>query len=173
MTLRSLLLLVLLTIAPAVASAQYFGQNRVMYGKFEFEIIHTEHFDVYFYPVERSASYDAARMAERSYGRLSTLLNHRFIERKPIILYASPSDFQQTNALGGDIGEATGGVTDFMKHRAIMPFTGAYRDFDHVLMHEMVHQWQEETGHPIDHGPAFRRKAHDVGTTPRAKRALR
>ncbi len=145
MTLRSLLLFALLAIVPTVASAQYFGQNRVMYGKFDFEIIHTEHFDIYFYPVEREASLDAARMAERSYGRLSTLLNHRFIERKPIILYASPSDFQQTNALGGDIGEATGGVTDFMKHRAIMPFTGAYKDFDHVLMHEMVHQFQYDT----------------------------
>lgn len=145
MTLRSLILLALFATVPTVASAQYFGQNRVMYQKFDFEIIHTEHFDVYFYPVEREASFDAARMAERSYGRLSTLLNHRFIERKPIILYASPSEFQQTNALGGDIGEATGGVTDFMKHRAIMPFTGAYKDFDHVLMHEMVHQFQYDT----------------------------
>ena len=145
MTLRSLVLLLLLSTVPAVASAQYFGQNRVMYDKFAFEIIHTEHFDIYFYPVERVASFDAARMAERSYERLSTLLNHKFIERKPIILYASATDFQQTNALGGDIGEATGGVTDFMKHRAIMPFTGAYRDFDHVLMHEMAHQFQYDT----------------------------
>jgi len=145
MTRRLLLLVALLLAAPSLAAAQYFGQNRVMYDKFDFEIIHTEHFDVYFYPVERAASFDAARMAERAYGRLSTLLNHRFIERKPIILYASPSDFQQTNALGGDIGEATGGVTDFMKHRAIMPFTGAYADFDHVLMHEMVHQFQYDT----------------------------
>lgn len=145
MTLRSLCLALLLSAVPAAASAQYFGQNRVMYNKFEFEIIHTEHFDIYFYPVERVASFDAARMAERSYGRLSTILNHKFIERKPIILYASPADFQQTNALGGDIGEETGGVTDFMKHRAIMPFTGAYKDFDHVLMHEMAHQFQYDT----------------------------
>jgi Tol biopolymer transport system component len=145
MTLRTLCLLALVSTVPTVASAQYFGQNRVMYTTFDFEIIHTKHFDIYFYPREREASLDAARMAERSYGRLSTLLNHQFIERKPIILYASHSDFQQTNALGGDIGEATGGVTDFMKHRAIMPFTGAYKDFDHVLMHEMVHQFQYDT----------------------------
>ena len=145
MTLRSLVLLALLSAVPAVASAQYFGQNRVMYTKFQFEVIHTEHFDIYFYPRERTASLDAARLAERSYGRLSTLLNHQFTEKKPIILYASQSDFQETNALGGDISEATGGVTDFMKHRAIMPFTGAYKDFEHVLMHEMVHQFQYDT----------------------------
>lgn len=42
-----------------------------------------------------------------------------------------------------------------------------------TLLHEMVHQWQEENGHPIDHGAIFRRKAAEVGTTPRAKRLLR
>lgn len=42
-----------------------------------------------------------------------------------------------------------------------------------TLLHEMVHQWQEEEGHPVDHGPAFRRKAREVGVTPRAKRILR
>ena len=48
-----------------------------------------------------------------------------------------------------------------------------WREAFDTLLHEMVHQWQEETGHPIDHGPAFRRKAKDVGTTPRARRLLR
>lgn len=42
-----------------------------------------------------------------------------------------------------------------------------------TLLHEMVHQWQEEHGHAIDHGPGFRRKAREVGTTPRARRVLR
>ena len=81
------LLLVLSVAAPAVASAQYFGQNKVQYRTFEFQIIQTEHFDVYFYPREREAAMDAARMAERSYARLSRVLNHEFHERKPIILY--------------------------------------------------------------------------------------
>ena len=42
-----------------------------------------------------------------------------------------------------------------------------------TLLHEMVHQWQEESGMPIDHGPSFRCKAREVGVTPRAKRLLR
>jgi hypothetical protein len=81
MTLRSILLLTLLAVLPATASAQYFGQNRVKYEKFEFEIIHTQHFDIYFYPREREASLDAGRMAERAYGQLSRILNHQFIEK--------------------------------------------------------------------------------------------
>ena len=32
------------------ASAQYFGRNKVQYEKFDFRILRTQHFDVYFYP---------------------------------------------------------------------------------------------------------------------------
>ena len=41
-----------------------------------------------------------------------------------------------------------------------------------TLLHEMVHQWQEESGLPVDHGPSFRRKASDVGVQPRARRVV-
>lgn len=42
----------------------------------------------------------------------------------------------------------------------------------HTLLHEMVHQWQDETGHPIDHGRLFREKAREVGVTPSARRTV-
>jgi hypothetical protein len=42
----------------------------------------------------------------------------------------------------------------------------------HTLLHEMVHQWQDEHGHVIDHGPAFRARARAVGITPSARRLL-
>ncbi|HJU88537.1 MAG TPA: SprT-like domain-containing protein [Gemmatimonadaceae bacterium] len=42
----------------------------------------------------------------------------------------------------------------------------------HTLLHEMVHQWQAEHGHAIDHGPGFRRKAREVGIAPYARREL-
>ncbi len=37
-----------------------------------------------------------------------------------------------------------------------------------TLLHEMVHQWQCENGHPLDHGASFRRKAKEVGIRPNA-----
>jgi Tol biopolymer transport system component len=137
--------LVILCLAPGLLQAQYFGRNKVQYSSFDFKVIQTEHFDVYYYERERVAAMDAARMSERSYARLSKVLNHEFRERKPIILYASHSDFQQTNALGEAPGEGTGGVTDFQRNRAVMPFTGSYAEFEHVLQHEMVHQFQYDT----------------------------
>lgn len=41
-----------------------------------------------------------------------------------------------------------------------------------TLLHEMVHQWQVETGHEADHGPRFRQKAREIGITPSAQRAV-
>jgi hypothetical protein len=41
-----------------------------------------------------------------------------------------------------------------------------------TLLHEMVHQWQDETGLPIDHGRRFRAKAREVGIEASAKRAM-
>ena len=40
----------------------------------------------------------------------------------------------------------------------------------HTLLHEMVHQWQDENGHAIDHGRRFRAKAREVGIEASAKR---
>lgn len=45
-----------------------------------------------------------------------------------------------------------------------------WEDVIHTLIHEMVHQWQDENGLPIDHGSHFRRKAREVGISARATR---
>jgi len=127
----------------APLAAQYFGKNRVQYQAFDFRIIQTEHFEIYYYPAERTAALDAARMAERWYARLSRILHHQFQGRKPIILYASQSDFQQTNTSGGEeVPEGVVAFTEPFKHRMVIPFTGSYADFEHVMGHEMVHQFQ-------------------------------
>jgi hypothetical protein len=42
----------------------------------------------------------------------------------------------------------------------------------HTLLHEMVHQWQDEQGLPIDHGRTFRMKARALGIAPFARRVV-
>ena len=42
----------------------------------------------------------------------------------------------------------------------------------HTLLHEMVHQWQDESGLPVDHGATFRARCRQVGIAPHARRAL-
>src|SRR5438874_7834919 len=54
-----------LTIAGAVpGGAQSFGRNKVHYGDFDFKILETPHFDIYYYPAEHDASVEAGRLAE-------------------------------------------------------------------------------------------------------------
>ncbi|MGH7669230.1 MAG: DPP IV N-terminal domain-containing protein, partial [Gemmatimonadaceae bacterium] len=124
-----------------LGAQDYFGQNQVQYTHFTWHTLETAHFLIYYYPVERPATIDAARMAERAYARLSRILDHKFIEKKPIVLYASRTDFAANNVTG-DLGEAVGGVTEALRHRMLLNFTGDYRSFEHVLTHEMVHAFQ-------------------------------
>jgi hypothetical protein len=141
----ALSLIVLLLAGSAAAppaAAQYFGRNKVQYEDFDFEILRTDHFDIYYYPEERVAIEYAAIMAERWYARLSRVLNHDLSGRQPLILYASAPHFRQTNTLQGNIGEGTGGVTEILKRRIVLPFAGPLPETDHVLGHELVHAFQ-------------------------------
>ena len=126
-------------LAPS-AQAQYFGRNKVRYDDFDFRVLETEHFDLYHYEGMETAAADVARMAERWYDRLSDILDHEFDERKSIILYADDADFRQTNI--ANIGEGTQGVTEGARQRVVLPMAGTYAETDHVLGHELVHQFQ-------------------------------
>jgi Tol biopolymer transport system component len=138
---RALAFCVLLLGASRLEAQAYFGQNQVQYKHFKWRVLETEHFLVHYYPEEHAAVTAAARMAERSYSRLSQILGHQFREKKPIILFSSRADFGQNNVTG-DLGEGVGGVTESARHRLILPFTGDLGSFEHVLAHEMVHEFQ-------------------------------
>lgn len=128
--------------AASAQSGRYFGRNKVQYESFDFEVFKTEHFDVYYYESETEAARMAARMAERWYARLSRVLNHEFRARQPIILYADHSDFEQTNATPQQIDESTGGFTEILKRRVVLPLATSIGETDHVLGHELVHAFQ-------------------------------
>src|SRR4051812_20355113 len=132
----------LLTLGAArPAAAQYFGRQKVQYDNFDWRVLDTNHFNIHFYPEEQAATEDAGREAERWYSRLSLGFQHEF-QKKPLIMYADQPDFQQTNVIGEMLNEGTGGVTEALKDRVIMPFTGVYADNNHVLGHELVHVFQ-------------------------------
>lgn len=127
---------------PVAAPAQYFGQNKVRYAEFDFKVLRTAHFDIYYYERERRAIEAAAQLAERWYTRLSAALDYELGARQPLILYASHADFEQTTVIPGLIGESTGGVTEALRNRVVLPFTASLAETSHVLGHELVHAFQ-------------------------------
>jgi WD40 repeat protein len=135
----SVLVMLLLAV---LANAQYFGQNRVRFKALEFEVLKTPHFDIHYYPEEREAANIVGRMAERWYSRLSHVLNHELPPAQPVILYDSHPAFRQTTVLPEEIGVGTGGVTEGLKRRVVLPMAGTLAETDHVLGHELVHAFQ-------------------------------
>ena len=134
--------LALIACLPALASAQYFGRNKVQYRTFDFQVLKTQHFDIYYYPEENEAAHIVSRMAERWYSRFQRFFDHQLRGRQAVILYAAPAHFRQTNVIEGLIGEGTGGVTEALKRRIVLPIGGSLADTEHVLGHELVHAFQ-------------------------------
>jgi hypothetical protein len=99
--------LALAVFAPSALFAQgdYFGQNKVQYHKFDFKVMKTDHFDIYFYPEEEEAA--RSRRGWRSGGtRLSGLLNHELRGRQPLILSPAARTFVRRTRCRGPLAKA-------------------------------------------------------------------
>src|SRR2546426_2989086 len=138
-TTRVTLLLGALTLLASTAQSQYFGRNSVQYKSFQFKILKTQHFDVYYYDSEAEAAAQAGRMAERWYTRISTVLRHQLSGRQPLILYSDHPDYNQTNILPVEGSE---GITESLKRRIILPMGASLFETDHVIGHELTHAFQ-------------------------------
>ena len=133
----------LLLILPAQTTwAQYFGRNKPVYQDFDFKVIETPHFDVYSYLKDRNKINTLGEWSELWYNMHQEVLQDTFTEKNPILFYNDHSDFQQTNAISGAIGVGTGGVTEALKNRVVMPLTMTNQQTNHVLGHELVHAFQ-------------------------------
>jgi Tol biopolymer transport system component len=131
-----------LILLPGVSDGQHFGRNKVEYTDFDFRILTTEHFDVYYYGREERAARIAAQLAERWYARFSRILRHELHRRQPLVMYGSQAEFAQTNVVSGLLSDSIGGVTESSRRRIVMPFAPTLAETDRVLGHELVHAFQ-------------------------------
>lgn len=121
---------------------QYFGQNKIQYKDFNFRVLSTEHFNIYFDKGAETLADFAEEILEDGYEMLSEDLGVEVDFTIPVILYNSPNDFSQTNVTLSLIEEGVGGFTEILKNRMVVPFTGDYEEFRHVLVHELTHVFQ-------------------------------
>ncbi|WP_345951768.1 MULTISPECIES: basic secretory protein-like protein [unclassified Mucilaginibacter] len=124
------------------AQAQYFGQNKVRYKNLKFKVYKTPHFEIYYYMKNDSLLKRFAQESELWYTLHQQVFRDTFKRPNPIILYANHPDFQQTTAIDGDISVGTGGVTEGLKNRVVMPIMETNQTTRHVLGHELVHAFQ-------------------------------
>jgi hypothetical protein len=137
-----LLFTILSFLTPQQAAAQEFGQNKVRYKNFDFKVFRTPHFEIYYYIDNEKLIKRFAQESELWYTLHQQVFRDTFRKANPIIIYANHPDFQQTTAIDGEIGVGTGGVTEGLKNRIVMPFMETNQTTRHVIGHEMVHAFQ-------------------------------
>ena len=123
-------------------NAQYFGRTKPTYQKFRVDVAQSPHFEVYHYLKNDTMLTHFIGWAEEWYQMHQLIFKDTFQTKNPILLYTNHADFQQTNAVSSLIGEGTGGVTESLKQRVIMPFAPTLYQTDHTLGHELVHAFQ-------------------------------
>ncbi len=141
---RLLLAAALLAAAAPPAAAQFFafGQNKIQYRKLDWRVLKGERIDLFYYPAEADLAPATLAYAEASYDTLAVQFGHEVARRVPLIVYASHTDFEQTNILPFTPPEGLLGATDFLKRRVSLPFRGNFAEFRHTLRHELVHVFQ-------------------------------
>lgn len=128
-------------IIPQAISAQFyfFGRNKVQYEKFNWKVIKTDHFNIYYYDDFNELAEIGAKFAEDSFDTLKVKFNHYVTNKIPLVFYNTHTHFQQTNITPGFIPEGVGGFFEFMKGRVVIPYLGSLAQFKHVIRHELVH----------------------------------
>ncbi len=133
------ILFLLILAAQGFSQSFGFGRNKVQYNDFDWQILKTEHFDIYYYSEMKEAAEKGASFAEEGYSDLEKRFNYSITRRIPLILYSSHLHFEQTNTTPGFIPEGVGGFFEFMKGRVVVPGNGDFRRFRRVIRHELVH----------------------------------
>lgn len=132
----------LLFIFIQTGNSQYFGRNKPSYKVFDYKVYQTPHFDIYHYWKHDTLLFNLAQASETWYKRHQFMLHDTIKFKNPLIIYENHADFQQTDAIMGEISIGTGGVTEAMKNRVVIPVQETWAQTNHVLGHELVHAFQ-------------------------------
>ncbi|MBK8954031.1 MAG: PD40 domain-containing protein [Saprospiraceae bacterium] len=124
------------------SDAQYFGRNKPKYRDFDFKIFETDHFKIYYYDLDSSHIAKYANWFEIWYERHSKILDEQFEQKNPVLLFNHHGDFQQNFAISGQMDVGTGGVTEGLKNRIVLPVAQTNNQTFHVIGHELVHAFQ-------------------------------
>ncbi len=116
-----------------------FGQNKVQYKDFTWYYIQTDHFDIYFSQHGSNLAEFTAKAAEDALKSIENSFNYKINNRVVIIIYNSTNDFQETNTTDQYLSEGIEGFTEIFKNRVVIQFMGSYKEFRHLIHHELTH----------------------------------
>jgi Tol biopolymer transport system component len=145
---RYVIFLLCILITCQVSAYNGFGKNKVRYNNVKWKVLTTEHFEVYHAVGTEKLARIAASIAEEAYTKVSRDLRHQLSRLIPFIIFKSHYDFQQTNVILDLISPATGGFSEILKFRMVIPFTGSYAKLRRVILHELTHVFTYDILYP-------------------------
>lgn len=118
-------------------SLEQFGKNRIQYRNFNWKIIRTANFEIYFYQDGNTLANLTAQYAESEFDRITELLGYTPYNRIKIFLYNSPQELAQSNIGISLVGELDSREIDLAKSRLEIAFTGDQVSFRKRLIHDV------------------------------------
>jgi hypothetical protein len=141
---RSIALLFVAVSFLAAPAAYPFGQNKIVYDTFKWNVYHSTHFDVYFYDEERDQLQRVVDSAESAYLDLSKKFNYQISKKIPLIFYATHSAFEQSNVILNFIPEGVGAFAEPAKNRMVLPVDMPDEQLLQLITHELTHIFEYE-----------------------------
>ncbi len=129
---------------PGAAVAQGFGQNKVQYAPLDWSVLQTRHLRLHYHAQEESLARHLIVFADSVCDEYDGRFRMEPRRRIPFLLYSAPALFQQSNATPGLISEGTGGLTELIKGRVLLPHTGSWYRLRWVTRHELTHAYMLE-----------------------------
>jgi len=136
---RAIKLLSILTIVLSATAFAQFGKNKMHIKDYDWYYIQTKHFDIYFSQKGETLTEFAAKSAEDAIASIQNTFNYRVNNRITIIVFNSKNEFQETNVIDQYLTEGIEGFTELFKNRVVVQFAGSYKQFRHLIHHELVH----------------------------------
>ena len=121
-----------------------FGENKIVYDKFNWKTYRSTHFVIYFYEKEANSLQKVASFAESAYDDISRALNFQIPKPINLIYYATHADFEQTNTLLNFIPEGVGAFALPTRNRMVLPIDMPDPKLQQLIAHELTHVFQFE-----------------------------
>jgi len=138
------ILIAVLLLAATPASAQWFGKNKVQYEVLDWAVLETPHLRLHYYAEEESLARHLVVFAESVCVEFDGRFRVTPRNRVPFLLFSVHHLFQQSNATPGLVSEGTGGLTELIKGRVMLPHTGSWDRLRWVTRHELAHAYMLE-----------------------------
>jgi uncharacterized protein YifN (PemK superfamily) len=122
-----------------------FGKNKVNYYSYNWKVIETKNFRIYITEHDLPITNEIIGSAEMIYEKHAKAFSYSPKPKIKLVIFPNQIDFQQNNITPEWIGQETGGFTEFLKQRVVLPYSANYASFYHILSHELVHAFQGYT----------------------------